>query len=361
MSAVNKAKQQGRANAFRQGRMEGYRYGGCRAVMERVQPAGPVKSALRILYVPQGFDSIDQGLITALKEASAELSVAGPAEMVETARNWKPDLVLVLNALHVFPPEHASDIDLLRSWGIRTAIWFVDDPYFTEYTQVLAQHFDDVFTHELSCVPFYEAAGCRTHYLPLGADFGLFGPEEAPRAYQSDICFIGNAFWNRVALFDELAPYLSSRRVIIVGSYWDRLSSYNLLQPFIRDGWVPPAETRLYYNGAKIVINLHRPSEPGLDNHNAAGLPGCSINPRTYEISACGTLQLTDIRQDLTAHYRPGYDIETYGSAAELKDKIEYYLHHEEERLQVAWRSLWTTRQRHTYTERIGRLLAAVQ
>ncbi|WP_094093999.1 CgeB family protein [Paenibacillus physcomitrellae] len=362
MCAVNKSNQQAQENAFRQGRMEGYRLGGCRAVMERTTPSGPAGSPLRIMYVPQGFASIDHGLTEALKQSAAEFIVAGPAEMLDTAQSWRPDLVLVLNALHVFPPEHAAHVDQLRSWGIRTAVWFVDDPYFTEFTLDLARHFDYVFTHEKSCVPYYEAGGCKeVHYLPLAADLELFAPVETPRSYQSDVCFIGNGFWNRVALMDELAPYLSTKKVVVVGSFWDRLSHYDLLRPFIRDGWANPTETRFYYNGAKVVINLHRPAEYGMDNHNTAGLPGHSINPRTYEIAACGTLQLTDIREDLHEYYRPGYDIETYGSAGELRDKIEYYLSHEAERAQIAWRSLWTTRQRHSYKDRIALLLSYIQ
>lgn len=330
--------------------------------MERTPPAEPARGSLRVMYVPQGFDSIDQGIIEALKGMAGELEIAGPAEVLEKAQAFGPDLVLVLNGLHVFPPEHASHMDQLRSWGIRTAVWFVDDPYFTEYTLALANHYDYVFTHELSCIPYYEAAGCaHVSHLPLGVDIRLYSPAEAPPAYQYDICFIGNAFWNRVALFDELAPYLKGKRVMIGGSYWDRLGRLDVLRPFIREGWIVPEETKLYYNGAKLVINLHRPAEQGLDNHNAANLPGRSINPRTYEIAACGALQITDIREDLGCYYRPGYDIETFSSPMELQEKLDYYLAHHEERAQMAWKSLWTTRMRHSYTDRISRLLAAVQ
>ncbi len=330
--------------------------------MERTGTPAASGGNLRILYVPQGFEAIDYGVIQALQAMAAELVVSGPEEMLEKAQQWRPDLVLVMNAMHVFPAEHSEHINLLRSWGIRTAVWFVDDPYFTDQSLSLARHYDYVFTHELSCVPFYEEGGCsKVHYLPLAADLDMFVPMEAPRPYQSDICFIGSAFWNRVALFDELAPYLAEKKVVIIGQLWNRLSRLDLLQPYIREGWVEQKETRIYYNGAKIVINLHRPTESGQDNANTANLPGLSINPRTYEIAACGALQLTDVREDLFQHYRPGYDIETFGSAEELKNKIEYYLAHEKERIQMAWRSLWTTRQRHSYIDRIARMLAIVQ
>nr|WP_238996755.1 DUF3880 domain-containing protein [Paenibacillus pinistramenti] len=344
------------------GRQEGYRYGGCSAVLQRTAPDQPVQRNLRVLYVPQGFDSIDNGIVDALRQTAAETEVSKPAELIEKARDWKPDLVLVLNAMHVFPEDHPAHMDLLRSWGIRTAVWFADDPYFTEYSSNLAPHYDYVFTHELSCIPLYSSLGCsRVYYLPLAADLQLFSPARVPLQYQSDVCFIGNAFWNRVALFDELAEYLSTRKIVIAGAHWNRMRNYELLRPQIREGWVEPSETMLYYNGAKVVLNLHRPAEQGQDNHNTANLPGNSINPRTYEIAGCGSLQLTDVREDLTRYYRPGYDIETFNTAQELQKKIEYYLTHEQERNRIAWRGLWTTRQQHSYVNRINRLLAVVE
>lgn len=360
--ATVRAKEKARRAIYRQGWSEGYRYGGCVAVMEQTQVTAPPKEEIRILYVQQGFESVDQGMIGALRALAGALEVASPEEMLQKAEQTNPNLVLVMNALHVFPAEHSEQIDLLRSRGIRTAVWFVDDPYYTDRSLPLAGHYDYVFTHELSCVPFYREAGCsEVHYLPLAADSERFAPIEPPRSYQSDVCFIGSGFWNRVALFDELAPYLSQKRVRIIGGLWSRLQQQELLRPHIHEGWVEPGEARIYYNGAKIVINMHRPTESGQDNANTANLPGLSINPRTYEIAACGALQITDVREDLQRYYRPGYDIETFGSAEELKQKIEYYLTHEQERIEMAWRSLRTTRERHTYNDRAARMLAIMK
>ncbi|WP_334075764.1 MULTISPECIES: CgeB family protein [Paenibacillus] len=346
---------------YRAGYTEGYRFGGCKAVLARIPYSPILKRNLRVLYVQQGFDAIDGGVAEALRTITEECIVASPDTMLQAAASHRPDLVLVMNALHVFPENHADQIVQIRQMGIRTAVWFVDDPYFTEDTVRLSQYYDAVFTHELECVPLYRKAGCgHVHYLPLAADPALFRPLQVSREHQYDICFIGNAFWNRVELFDQLAPYLQGKRVLIAGGHWDRLPNYEPLSPFIRNGWIPVEETVSFYNGAKIVINMHRPTDAGHDNRNSHNVPGSSINPRTYEISGCGTLQITDIRQDLTTYYRPGYDIETFQDADELRNKIEYYLTHEHERLQIAWRSLWTTRRYHTFTDRLHRLLGAV-
>ncbi|MBP2002134.1 spore maturation protein CgeB [Paenibacillus shirakamiensis] len=349
---------EGRLDGYAPGFREGYRFGGCQAVLDDipVEPLG--RHHWRVLYIPQGFDAIDRSIMDALEQIAAECKVASAAEMVAEAATYQPDLVLVMNALHVFPADHAEHIQLVRQMGIRTAVWFVDDPYFTDDTALLCRHYDDVFTHEISAVSFYKEMGCpRVHYLPLAASSTLYSPQKTAPKYHFDVAFIGNAFWNRVALFDEMATFLKHKKVLIAGGFWERLTQKENLNPFVRSGWIPPEETARYYNGSRIVINIHRPTTVGMDNHNSRDLPGHSINPRTYEINACGTLQMTDIREGLKTYYRPGYDIETFNDAQDLMSKIEYYLAHEEERLQVAWRSLCTTRKYHTYPDRIRRLL----
>lgn len=341
------------------GYQEGYRIGGCQAVMSRIPALPLTKYNSRILYVTQGFEAIDGGIEVALQKLVKECITCSPESMLEEAIRHRPDLVLVMNALHVFPADHAAQIDQLREMGVLTAVWFVDDPYFSEYTSILSLHYDLVFTHEEQCVKQYKELGCkRVHYLPLGVNPTMFRPLQVTSDYQYDICFIGNAFWNRVELFETLAPFLQDKKVLIAGGHWDRLQEGNQLDRFVRHGWIPVEETVSYYNGAKIVINLHRPITPGQDNHNSFDWQGGSINPRTYEINACGTLQMTDIRDDLTKYYTPDYDIVTYQNVEELQSKLAYYLEHEQERVEIAWRSLWTTYQNHTYVSRVSKLLS---
>ncbi|MBW7457845.1 glycosyltransferase, partial [Paenibacillus sepulcri] len=133
------------------------------------------------------------------------------------------------------------------------------------------------------------------------------------------------------------------------------------LKHVIRMGWLPVEESIRYYNGAKIVINLHRTTVSGSDNKNSLNLPGRSINPRTYEISACGTLQLTDLREDLPRYYNPGSEIETFANPEELHAKLAYYLTHEDQRREVALRGLRRTLVEHTFVSRIQQLAATLQ
>lgn len=357
------------AASFRQGRQQGYsagfqagwRDGACE--WAKTSPVTPVPEAipLRVLYIPQGslgFDAIDSGIIQALQRCASEVHVGAQEGLLQQAAAIRPDLVLVLNGLYTFPPDHMEQIAAIRALGIKTAIWFVDDPYMTAQTVQIAPAYDIVLTHERGTIPLYQQQGClQVHHLPLAVNETVFRPFRADKTYEYEVCFIGVAFWNRVELIDSIAGQLSKRKLFIAGGHWDRLKQYPLLASNIHPEGIAPEAAAHYYNGSKIVINMHRSDVPGKDNQIEAQAPGLSLNPRTYDVSACATLQLTDIRDDLFSQYRPGYEIETYGNAQELLQKIDYYLTHEEERLRIAMRGLYRTLRDHTMTTRIATLL----
>lgn len=348
------------ADGRKQGWLEGWRLGACRRIEEDTPQAAVQRRPWRVMYVPQGFDAIDEGVVAALAE-TVHLIVAPQAEMLAYALLHRPDAMLVMNGLHTFPADQKEQVEGIRRLGVKTAIWFVDDPYVSGDSAEIAPSYDYVFTHERSCVPRYAELGCaQAHHLPLAAHQGLFKPMPVTDEYRTDICFIGVAFWNRVQLFDSIADYLKDKKVLIAGSHWDRMSHYGQLSKFVRSGWIEVPETVKYYNGAKIVINMHRTTEPLSDNKNTRHWEGHSINPRTFEIASCGTLQLTDLRPELPEYYRVGQELASFGNPGELVELVDYYLRNEEERLRVAARGYKRTRSEHTFIGRVARLLDTI-
>ncbi|WP_336788063.1 CgeB family protein [Paenibacillus sp. MMO-177] len=353
--------QQGRQQGYSAGFQAGWRDGACE--WAKSSPLTPIPEVipLRVLYIPQGslgFDAIDSGIVQALQRCVSEVHVGVQEGLVQQAAAIQPDMMLVLNGLYTFPPDHLEQIAAIRALGIKTVIWFVDDPYMTAQTVRIAPHYDVVLTHELGTVPLYRQHGClQVHHIPLAVNDAVFRPFRADKAYEYEVCFIGVAFWNRVELIDSIAGQLSGRKLFIAGGQWERLKHYPLLKSNIHLEGIAPEAAAHYYNGSKIVINMHRTDVQGKDNQIEVQVPGLSVNPRTYDVAACATLQLTDIRADLSSQYRPGYEIETYGNAQELVQKIDYYLTHEEERLRIAMRGLYRTLRDHTMTTRMATLL----
>ena len=125
---------EGRSRGFQAGRENGIRMGRCQFALDTCNPAPiPLREA-SVLFIVQGiFDAIDKGIIQGLQQTVRVVYTATAADMLRLAYELKPNLVLVMNGLHVFPADHANHVDQVRQMGIRTAIWFADDPYFTDH------------------------------------------------------------------------------------------------------------------------------------------------------------------------------------------------------------------------------------
>lgn len=377
MSFINRthARDRGLTDGYQLGHANGVRLGQCEAIIQKAirdrQPS-PVWD-VRVLFVTSGkgypYEPLDIAVINSLRPLVRELIIGNsdkdatrighPKANAETlAARYRPDVMIVLEGMNL----SLNTVDKVRQMGIRTAIWLTDDPYYTDITAAYATHYDYIFTLEVNCVQFYrDMGGGQVHYLPLAFQPDMYRPKPVPKGIQRDICFIGSAYWNRVGVFNQIAPYLATKNVIISGIWWERLQQYRLLAPQIQlNTWMPPDQTGTFYNGAKIVINMHRAFDDQAYNHNSRRISGASPNPRTFEISGCGAFQLTDIRDDLVNFYTPDYDIVTYGSSEELLHKMNHYLIHEEERKEIAMRGLYRTMRDHTYTNRLITMLSVI-
>lgn len=356
------ARARGREDGYRSGYHEGYLRGRADVISSR--PADPVPfRQIRVLYIASGkgfpYSPLDEAISSTLRSMVAEVIIIEPGQLtVEAVLQAAPDLVLVLDGMFV----NNEMMDTVRQLGIRSAVWLTDDPYYTDMTMENVKHYDYIFTLESNCIPYYQQLGCtHVYHLPFAAHTEYYRPSRNISPLRRDVSFIGSAYWNRIAFFDPIIDRLMQHKTVINGIWWDRLPKYTAYQDRIElNKWMGPAETAEAYNGSKIVINLHRSHEDDTVNNNAVKIPAASPNPRTFEISACATLQISDSRSDLAKYYTPGVEIETYSSPEELLDKIEYYLAHEEERRQIALNALERTFRDHTYSKRLNEMLSII-
>lgn len=316
---------------------------------------------LKVMFLTSGcwnpYPVLENGIEEAFREVVKELFVVNPTDnIVQHAQNSKPDLFLVFHGF--CNPIPKSTIEAIRDMGIKTVIWFTDDPYYTDLTKTLAPWYEHVFTQEINCISYYHDIGCNSvHYVPLAVNEKIFFPKSVELQYQTDILFVGVAFDNRIRLFDSIAQYLLKKNVRIIGPWWERMHNYYLLKDKIELVWKSPEETANYYRGAKIVINLHREHNDSANNQNSKNINAISINPRTLEVAACGAFQLTDERPGLSCFYTVGKDIDIYHSSEELVQKIDYYLTHEHIRETLAKNALVKTTKENTFKNRVEQLL----
>ncbi|MBM4286517.1 MAG: glycosyltransferase family 1 protein, partial [Deltaproteobacteria bacterium] len=130
------------------------------------------------------------------------------------------------------------------------------------------------------------------------------------------------------------------------------------LGPMVQDGGarVPEAEAVKIFNAGRINLNLH--SSPYCRGINPGG---DYLNPRVFDLAACGAFQLVDRRSQLEEFFIPEVELAAFGSLQEARNQADYYLAHEEERREVGRRSRERCLREHTYTVRLAEALALVE
>lgn len=302
----------------------------------------------------EGFLSLDG--VTSNKENSQILSTIFMNMMGDMtaakAADFRPDLILALAQAPLTP----DAIQKLKVLQVPIAFWFVEDFRTLPYWKDVAACYDHFFTFQQG--EFFEqlqAHGAKSvYYLPQGCFPDVHQIQELPQpeqnSYGADLSFMGAAYYNRKKTF----PQLMDQDFKIWGTGWDLESA---IGQRVQNGnqRVSSEETVKIYNGAKIHLNLHSSTF-----HESINPEGDFVNPRTFEIPACGGFQLVDERSELADLFRAGEEIITFKSVAELRDKIAYYLAHEDERQLIAHKGRERVLSEHTMEHRMTELLIHV-
>ena len=241
----------------------------------------------------------------------------------------------------------------LRKRGIPTAFWFVEDYQLFTYWQQWAPLYDYFFTIQKGDFPdaLKRIGVKRTQYLPLAADPQVHRPlklsPEEQAEFGSDLSHVGAGYLNRQYVFSGLAD-LDFK---LWGNDWDSTSSINkLLQ---REGArLSTNEVVKVFNASKINLNLH-----SSQFHQGVNPEGDYVNPRTFEIAACGGFQLCDHRSLLPELFDEGREIAVFRHESELREIIEHYLGHPDERNEIAAQGQLKALGEHTYELRMAEAL----
>ncbi len=301
----------------------------------------------------QGWELYDTATRTVrTRQAAAQLSEMLVAFLGEWSyarvAEFEPDVCVVVAQAPVgrsFPERLSRD-------GIATAFWFVENGRHLTYWRDIASHYDWFFHIQPGEFDRQLAeAGCRhsTAILP-GCDPEIHRPVELTpeeRAeYGCDLSFAGAGYYNRQQLFLGLTDYDFQIR----GVDWDARE----LQPLVRDPdrRYSPEEFVKMVAAAKINLNLHAStSHPGVDPEADA------VNPRVFEIAACGGFQLCDPCRGLEELFDFDTELPVYRDLGELRDRIDYFLERPEERAAFATRARERALRDHTYDKRARRML----
>lgn len=262
------------------------------------------------------------------------------------------DLVLALAQAPLGP----RAIEAIRAAGALTAFWFVEDRRVFPYWREVAGAYDHVFTIQTGdALSDMRSVGARAvDYLPCAAEPAVHRPlrlsERDAAAFGSDVSFVGAGYRNRR---DALRRFLDMD-FRLWGSDWEGAQAYaGVLE---RGGARVSGEDSVrIWNASKINLNLHSSTYcDGVDPR------GDFVNPRTFEIAACGAFQVVDRRSLLGEAFEVGREIVAVDSVSEMKDAARYFLDHPEERAAIAEAGRARVLRDHTYERRMASLIECV-
>ncbi len=280
-----------------------------------------------------------------LAELLGQLTVARIAED-------PPDVVLALAQAPMTLPllEH------MRRKNFLTAIWFVENYRHLTYWQQVAAGYDHWFViQKQPCEDALRYAGAKqVSYLPMAAEPSLHRPmvlvPEEEAVLGADVAFVGAGYANR----RDLLPRLIGQKWAfkLWGNEWDGVSS--LASVLQRGGARINTETCVkVFNATKVNINLHSWTGEGLDPD------GDFVNPRTFELAACGAFQIVDDRSLLSEVFTKE-QIATFRQSDDLVPCVRQWLGDVARRKDIADAARQRVLAEHTYMHRMRQLLAQI-
>lgn len=265
------------------------------------------------------------------------------SRLIRSVADAEADLVLVIGGYDLGP----DLLDAVRTaTGVKLVNWFPDDMDRIDEILAVARAYDDVFVAGSDVAAACERSfGRKVEVLPLAADPSVYRPMKSRDQYRANVVFAGSATAIRERFLNEVVEF----GLALWGPGWRRTGLRDYCRGEVRN----TEEFVRAYGGATVAINLHH----GLD---AGGRSYGICNQRVFELSAMGLPQVVDARSDLPTFFEVGTEILTFGSEAELRERVNQVLHtpHLADELGAAARR--RVLGSHTYMHRARRLLDAV-
>lgn len=263
-----------------------------------------------------------------------------------------PDLVLAIAQA----PLTLAVLEHLRKKKFLTAMWFVENYRHLTYWQQLAAGYDYWFViQQAECQKALKRAGARdVGYLPMAADPAVHRPlilTDAERVeYGADLSFVGAGYPNRRAL---LPRWLSKDWSFkLWGNEWE--GAADLAPVLQRSGARIDTEACMkVFNASAINLNLHSCGGDALDPQ------ADFVNPRTFELAACGAFQLTDERALLPDLFTDE-EVVRFRHTEDVPALIRLWLDDPSGRRIIAEAARQRVLRQHTYGHRMKELLAAI-
>ncbi len=161
--------------------------------------------------------------------------------------------------------------------------------------------------------------GYKGGYVPQFTNPDRFKTAQYDKQKSSEVLFVGSDHTRKGRKSVDYA-LKSGANLSVYGKFWDE----SLAREVLKGNYIDNDELYQYYSNAKIVLNDHR------EDMLYFGF----VSNRIYDVSASGGFVLTDYVKEIEEEY--GDSIAMYKDYDDFKQKLEYYLSHENERKDMA-------------------------
>ena len=236
---------------------------------------------------------------------------------LERALRFQVDAVVVVSAILL----HPDVIILLRRAGIPVVALFTESPYDLEPELAVARLVDGCWTNERTCLAAFQAV-TTARYLPCAWHPDRHTPmtDQDTTVPAHDVVFVGSGFPSRIDFLEAM-----DWTGIDLGLYgtWQSVGRRSPLRPFVHHGVIDNRQAVALYRRARLGLNLYR---GGVVANGQPLLPslGASLNPRAYELAACGVFYLSEARAELPDVF--GDLVPTFSTPAQASALVRAWL-----------------------------------
>ncbi|MDK2932827.1 MAG: spore maturation protein CgeB [Clostridiales bacterium] len=335
--------------------------------------------------------------------------------LLQTVRDINPDTIFSINF-------YAFISHLCNQWGIKYISWTVDIPNYQLYSKEIFNDCNFVFIHDNNFVEELKDMGVKNVYhLIQAANVKRLDKiqisQEDINYYQCDVSFVGSLCshneYNQVYSYlnDYLKGYLDAliqTQLTFNGYYFiediitdeilksfeqhvnlnievDFISKKKILGNFLARKCIEEErKNTLKYLSEYFSVNLYGEQNfseftgryMGVANHldvmpkvfkiskinlNLTRIMFKSGLPmRVFDVLGSGGFLITNYKSDLDKCFEIGKDLVVFDNMEDLREKVEYYLAHEDERLTIIRNGYEKVKNQHTYEHRFKELLKIV-
>jgi spore maturation protein CgeB len=257
--------------------------------------------------------------------------------------DFKPNIIFFISAFFIPITYYKYLRDL--PFICKIAAWDADEAIRYEYNKQYGYYIDILFSATYYYLNNHFNEFKNVHLLQCAVDTNKFKNNNFNKINKA---YFAAAYNNERCKFINS---ISENQIILKGWGWNKCSILNKSHnTIIINKKIKLSQVAKDYDQYQITLNLHQK-----DNALHGGL-----NMRTFEAPACGSMIISDKREDLNLSYEDGKEIITYKNFDEAKELINRYTKDTLLAKIIAQNAYKRTLEFHTYKVRMNQFLNVI-